>query len=383
MKITLTLFLLAITTLVYCQEVDTLTFYSEAFQEERTVYVYKPEFNKYRSEWVKLPVIYLLDGQHEWFINPILSDIRYLQYAHEIPQALVVVIPHKDRNKECIFSDLETEIPLDKFITQELDQELVKYNPNEFKIIMGHSFSASFSLYSFYNHPKYYTHVIAHTPLNQMDLLVERLQDNEAIQKHRISISIGGIAPGKDAFHRKNYNRLKDQYPQLFSEFNLFEANFSTHNAVPISSTPTLLTQVFESFKSRYNHIALVDENYKLTESPEFSEQEASKINEASIIGDSYYTPEIAELNGIASRYWNNDYEDHAAMVYKLGLSYYPNYYDFYLSLYNLTFNQNQSEAKSYLLKAEELLKTVESDWDGKQDLINEIEIEKTNNGWN
>src|SRR5690554_7032517 len=146
--------LFIISSITYGQEIDTISFYSKAFNEERTVYIHKPEFYKYKSESVKLPVIYLLDGQHEWFVNPLLSDIQYLQYTKEIPQAIVVVIPLNQRNIECGIVDLHTELPLDAFITKELDPVLQKYHPNDFKLIIGHSFTASFALYSYYRNPE-------------------------------------------------------------------------------------------------------------------------------------------------------------------------------------------------------------------------------------
>lgn len=303
--------------IAYGQEIDTLSFYSKAFKEERTVYIHKPEFYKYKSDSVKLPVIYLLDGQHEWFVNPLLSDIQYLQYTHEIPNAIVVVIPHKNRNKECGIVDLETELPLDAFITKGFDKELLNYNPSDIKIIIGHSFSASFSLCSYYNHPDNYTSVIANTPLDEMELLINSFQENNKINKGKISISIGGIANNKDYYHRKKYNQLKEKYPDFFNEISVFEADYSAHNAVPIVSTPTLTTRIFESFSDRYSDIANVYDEYKLVYTPETPEKEVGKVILASKIGNSFYPPEIAELNGIASRYWNNEFDVLATEIYK------------------------------------------------------------------
>src|SRR5690606_33248860 len=123
---------------------------------------------KYRSEEVKLPVIYILDGQHQWFVNPLLSNIRYLQYTHQIPQAIVVTIPLLNRNKECGIKNInDKELPLHQFITQEIDEKIQSYYPNDFKIIIGHSFSASFALYSYLKKPVYYSGVIANTPLDR------------------------------------------------------------------------------------------------------------------------------------------------------------------------------------------------------------------------
>jgi len=376
------LILFVFSSITYGQEIDTLSFYSEAFKEERTVYIHKPEFYKYKSDSVKLPVIYLLDGQHEWFINPLLSDIEYLQYTHEVPNAIVVVVPHKNRNKECGIIDLKTELPLDAFITKELDKELFKYSPSDIKIIIGHSFSASFSLYSYYNHSDYYTSVIANTPLDELELLINSFQENNKINKGNISISIGGIANNKDYYHRIKYNQLKEKYPDFFNTITVFEADYSTHNAVPIVSTPTLVTRIFESFSDRYSDIAKVNDEYKLVSVPETPEKELGKIILASKMGISFYPPEIAELNGIASRYWNSEFDELAIEVYKLGIKYYPNYYEFYLSLYELTINKDKIESREYLEKAESLLKTVENDWEGKKEIIEEIKVEKTKNGW-
>ena len=381
MKILKFLLLYIISHVTYGQEIDTLSFYSKAFQEERTVYIHKPEIYKYKSDSLKLPVIYILDGQHEWFINPLLSDIEYLQYTHEIPNVIVVVIPHKNRNKECGIIDLKTELPLDVFITTELDRELSNYNPSDYKVIIGHSFSASFSLYSYLKHPDYYSSIIANTPLDELELLINSFQETNNIDKENISISIGGIDSSKDYYHRKKYNDLKEKYPDFFNSIKIFEANYSTHNAVPIVATPTLLTRVFESFSDRYTDIAKVNDEYKLISVPEKNELEIQKIIQSSQMDEYFYPPEIAEINGIASRYWNSEYYDITIDIYKLGTKYYPKYYEFYLSLYELTLKKDDT-SKEYLERAELLLTTIEGNWEGKSEIIEEIQNEKEKNGW-
>ncbi|WP_425075961.1 alpha/beta hydrolase-fold protein [Psychroserpens sp. S379A] len=372
--------LFIISSILYGQEIDTLSFYSKAFEEKRIIYVHKPEFYKYKSDAVKLPVIYLLDGQHKWFAKPVISDIKYLRFTKEIPSAIIVVIPLKDRIKECAITDLKTELPLDKFLTEELDEEIKSYNPSDYKIIIGHSFSASFSLFSFYNHPDYYSSVIANSPYDQMEMLVAGFEQSKEIDKSKISISIGSI--NKDVEHRKKYDKLKMQFPSFFNSINVFEANYSAHNSVPIIAVPTLLTRVFENYRSRYFEIAEVDLKYKLIKKPGSITDELNKIEMASKIQKYNYPPEISDINGIASRYWNNDLEGYAAKVYKLGVKYYPNYYEFYLSLYELALNKDEKLSREYLDKAEILLKTVENNWEGKSEIIEEIKAEKIKNGW-
>lgn len=379
MKILISLILFIIPSLTYGQEIDTLSFYSEVFKEERTVYIHKPEFYKYKSDSVKFPIIYLLDGQHKCFVKPIISDIEYLRFTKEIPSSIIVVIPLLDRAKECAFVDLKTELPLNQFITEELDEEIKKYNPSDYRILIGHSFSASFSLYSFYNHPDYYTAIIANSPYDKMEMLIEGFEQFKKEYQSRISISIG--ARHKDVAHRKEYERLRVQHPFFFNSIETFEADYSAHNAVPITAVPTLLTKIFEGYRSRYFKIAQVDMDYKLLYQPNSITEELNKIKVASKIGKYYYPPEISDINGIASRYWNNDLEEYAAKVYELGIKYYPTYYEFYLSLYKLTLNTEKASSMKYLEKAELLLKTVDENWEGKNEIIKEITKEKIKNG--
>jgi hypothetical protein len=106
------------------------------------------------------------------------------------------------------------------------------------------------------------------------------------------------------------------------------------------------------------------------------------KVILASKIGTILYPPEIAEINGIASKYWNSDYNDITIEIYKLGIEYYPNYYEFYLSLYELTISKDKVKAKEYLEKAEYLLKNIESNWKEKSEILEDIKTEKLKNGW-
>lgn len=372
-----------ISKLLYGQKIDTLTFFSSAFQQERNVYIHTPEFYKYKSEDVNLPVFYLLDGQHEWFVNPIVSTIKYLQYTHQIPQALVVVIPLKDRNIECSFNSLEGETtPLHKFITEEVEKQILPYNPNDFKLMIGHSFSASFSMYSFYKNPNYYSAVLANTPLDRFEELIKAFEQNKKIDLSSISISIGGIAKGKDYYHRSVFDKLKSKYHSFFESIHIFEANYSAHNAVPIVSTPYLLTKIFENFSSRYSKIAEVNDEYKLINNPTSIEDELAKINVASTLGKYSYGPELAELNGIASRYLASDLKKYGLAVYELGIKYYPKNYEFYLALYELYLPNDKAKAKFHLNTAAELLQSIEMDLPDQKEMLDEINAEKKKYGW-
>ncbi len=376
-------FFLTIThAIIFGQTTDTLTFYSKAFQKERTVYIKTPEFYKYQSETVKLPVIYVLDGQHDWFVNPLLSTIRYLQYTHEIPQALIVIIPLENRIKECGIVNLQGDVlPLHQFITEEINEQIESYNLNEYRMIIGHSFSASFALYSYLKSPKFYSAVFANTPLDHFEKLIAELQKNE-VNRNKIYISVGGRASDKDYYHRNEFDKLKLKFPSFFNEINIYEANSSAHNAVPIVALPYFLSKEFEPFCSRYSHIAKVDNDYKLVENPQSISEELEKIDVNSLVGNYFYQPEIADLNGLASRYLNSGFNEYGTEIYKIGIKYYPRFFGFHYSLYELLLETNLEKAKWHLKQTEELLRTLETDLAEAKEILQMIEIEKKKNGW-
>ncbi|GAB4454207.1 MAG: hypothetical protein Fur0028_09680 [Bacteroidales bacterium] len=384
MKEQLTIILaLFISISVYGQKTDTITFFSQTLQQERTVYIITPEFYKYQSDSVKLPVIYILDGQHEWFVNPLLTTVKYLQYTHEIPQALLVVIPHNDRNSECTIESIQGEVlPLHNFITEDIETQLMAYNPNKFRVIIGHSFSASFALYSYLKSKEFYSSVIANTPLDHFEELVKEFEISKNTDYRKISISIGGIDMDKDYYHRQEFDKLKVKYSSFFDSINIFLADKSAHNAVPIVSTPFFLTNIFADFSSRYSEIAKVNAEYKLIEIPKSVKAELAKIEQASLIGHSKYCPEIPEINGIASRYLSSGLNQYGISIYEMGLEYFPKYYEFHLVLYELYLPTDKIKAKHHLNTAKKLIVKMENDLPEQQEILNEIDNEHKKNGW-
>jgi len=369
--------------LVFGQSIDTLIIHSTALDEQRPVYVHKPSFNKYLSDDVKVPVIYVLDGQHEWFVNPVLNNITYLRYTHEIPHALVVVIPHNNRYAECAIDSLDgPALPLHTFITEEIEAALTPYHPSSYRMIIGHSFTASFSLYSQLRSNGFYSAVLAHSPLNKFEELTQALERNPNIDLSSIAVSIGSPDSDKDKYHREFYDGVKTRYPSFFESILTYEANESSHNSVPIVANPYFMEKFFYPFSRRFADIAMVDLEYKLAEKPGTVEEEMKKIEEASKIGSTYYPAEIDEINGLASRYWNSDFEDHTIAVYKDGLKHYPNHYDFHLQLYVLYSEKNPEKAKVHLKKSYELAEAFEQSQPDYEELLVELKAELQTNGW-
>ena len=356
------------------QKTDTLRFYSEAFSSDREVYVITPEFYKYQSDELELPLVYILDAQHDWFFEPMKSDVRYLQYTHEIPQVIIVGIPHKDRYKECPIERLDGEpLPLHTFITEELEEELKSYHPSSYRVLIGHSFSASFSLYSFIQSPDFYAAVIANSPGDQIEEIGDYFEQHTELDLSRIYWSVGGAAKAKDYFQRKELQAAKEKHPATFEAMNLMEADAATHNSVPRVTVPSFLSQLFEPFSSRYDEVAPVDLNYQLVNEPESIEIEIEKVKKRSSLGSSYYPPELPEINGVASRYQNSGYNDHAKALYHWGVELFPKSFDFYLQLADLSYEDDPEQCKNYLDRVLEPLATVDSDLEDRSDLEAEI----------
>lgn len=356
MKPLLLLLSLFFSLVAFAQKTDTITFFSSAFNQQRTVYVHTPELYKYQSDAVKLPVIYILDGQHDWFVNPTLSSIQYLQYTHEIPRAIIVIIPLKNRNKECGLVSLnQPEAPLHKFITQEIGEKIKSYNPGNYRVLIGHSFSASFAMYSYLRSPGFYSAIIANSPLNQLENLVKAFQQDKSIDKSRLYLSYGSVT--KDPYHRAAYEDVKIKYPEFFSQAHTFMANFSGHTAMPIASVPVLLNEAFNDFAERYTGIAKVDKMYKLVERPGPVASVLDQIEKSSTLSGYPYPPEIPDINGIASRYLESGYTDYGIGIYEMALKYYPDYYDFHYQLGKLYAPTNKPKANLHLEKALVLLK--------------------------
>lgn len=357
---------------------DTLKFESIAFNQSREVWVHLPPDYIYQSKEVRLPVIYLLDGQHDWFIEPVLGSIKALNSNYEIPSAIVVIIPLVDRNQECSFNGIKgTKTKLQRMIIEELEPMLKKYNPGTFRMIIGHSFSASFSLYSFLESPGFFQALIAHSPMDELDTLIFTLNQLNPNNAKFIGLSVGGAENDKDGYHHKRYQKVKAKYPALFKKICLFEADGVAHNAVPTVTNAYLMARIFHPFSRRFNHIATVNENYEMINKPLSPEKEWTNIEKASLIGNIEYPPEISELNGIASRFSQSNYVEHAKLVYLKGINFYPNYYGWYASLYELSKEKSKEEADMYIKKAKELILTYEKGSNDFQDLISAVESEE------
>lgn len=361
----------------FAQEGTYHSLFSDFFRGNKDIEVILPSNWNYASENVRWPVIYVMDGQHEFSANPIKNDIKSLQMVKEIPEAIIVLVHHEDRVEDCALPKDNSILPLHSFIVEELDPFIQKtYRSNECRVFIGHSFTASFGLRSAYWSPDFYDALLLHSPLNQIEKSTSLLLESEEVDFSKFYISVGGSAGSKDKYHLAAHEENREKYPKFYEQIHYAQIEIASHNALPAIQTAAFLTEFFFDFSTRSDQIAEVDMNYQLVRSPESIELEMEKIRKASLFGEDSLTMTISELNGIASRYLAGEHLNHAAAVYEYGRSLYDNYYEFYLYLAEIKAERGKkSEALDLLKEARRLCDLHESGSEAHEYIIAEIEI--------
>jgi enterochelin esterase-like enzyme len=344
--------------LLWAKRSDTLRFRSAAFGTEREVVVHLPEFHRLASDQVRMPVFILLDGQHEWFIDPLLNDIRFLQYTHQVPQAIVVTVPHVDRVVESAPDSItQPTMPLLELLTKELPPLLRPYDPGDVTVLVGHSFTASFALYAYLAAPDAFDAVIALSPLHLVErslpLVADRLQ---RVKDERVLVSVGGSERNKDgghhpdlvaAMHSAQVERTNTRL--LFREF-----PSAGHTSLPIIAFPDLLATLFTPYALR-DSLAAVDGNYKVVRPPPSPAQLVQQLEDSWAFLDGTLPWDLAEANGLLSRLEASGYMDHVELLLRRIITLYPNDYYFHVWLGQVLLERDPVAARASLLKAREV----------------------------
>lgn len=355
MKYLLSLFVYSLSVAV--PAADTLRFHSNAFGAERYVVVHTPTFFPAASEQVRMPVFILLDGQHEWFVQPLLSDIHFLQYTHEVPQAITVVVPHGDRVKESAErGDEQDVLPLLRMLTEELPPLLTRYHPGDYTVLIGHSFTASFALYAKLRAPEAFDAVIALSPLHRVEhYLPELAKQLVARPNDDLLVAVGGSDGSKDGGH----------YEPLIAAWNLLPCDrkraqmrlypSAGHTSLPIIAFPELLSNLFMDFALR-DSLAPVDDEYQLRSAPGTPSELMARVQAGLRFRGTELPWEIAEINGLASRVEASGYSDHARAIYQRGVELYPGDASMNWFLGELMLSIDRAVASHHLRKALELI---------------------------
>ncbi len=334
---------------------DTLRFQSTAFGTERMVIVHTPTYFKAASPAVAMPVLIVLDGQHEWFVEPVVNDIRYLQYTHEVPQALVVVVPHADRVKEAAGVDQQAMLTL---LTEELPRLLEPYHPGDYRVLVGHSFTASFALEAKVLDPDAFDAVIALSPLNRVERTLPALAE---LLNHRpdddVLLAVGGTERTKDGGHHASLMAVWNALPAAMGSMSIREFPSAGHTSLPIIAFPELLSTLFMAFSLR-DSLAPVNDEYQLCGPPPSPVELMAQVDRSLIFRGKRLPWEVPEINGLASRLWTGGMTDHVLAIYRRGAELYPDEYSMQWSLGEVLLERDRPAGEAALRKALQLLDT-------------------------
>lgn len=356
---------------------DTLRFHSAAFGAERQVIVQLPEFHRYASAEVRMPVIIVLDGQHDWFIEPVLNDFRFLQYTHEVPQAIVVTVPLVDRVQECAQDGADAPpMPLLRMLTDELPPLLARYHPGGLSVLVGHSFSASFALHAYLRAPGAFDAVIALSPLHRVEETLPAVVDRLVNEPNeRVSIAVGGAAPSKDGGHHQRLSAAvgsaRIERAQGRCTYEQYPA--AGHTSLPVIAFPEQLATLFLPFSSRDSLVPVNDE-YQVIGKPPVAEELLRRIDRSTHFLGDVLAWEVAEINGLLSRLANSGYTDQVAALSRRAIALYPELYMFHAWLGEALLESDRPAAQAALQRALVLLETHERGTADYHEMKDEIE---------
>ncbi len=358
------------------QRTDTLRFHSEAFGGERSITVRLPEFHRYAGPEVRMPVIVLLDGQHDWFIEPLVNDIHFLQYTHVVPQAIIVTVPLMDRVSECAPDSLDQPaMPLLRMLTDELPAFLAPYHTSGYTVLVGHSLSASFALYALLQAPEAFDAVIALSPAHLVAKSLPRAKALvDADPNKRLYVAVGGKERIQDGGHHAILTPVFDAMDLKGKGERLLYREYASagHTSVPIIAFPELITTLFSPYALR-DSLAPVNNDYELLAPPPAPAELLRQLDASlGFLGDTLPW-DVAEINGMASRLENSGYNEQAIAVYQRGAQLYPKLFDFHASLGVLLLADDRPAGLAALRRSLELLESEEAQMPERAEVEAEI----------
>lgn len=163
--------------------VDTIQVRSSILAENRSIVIYAP---KKLSKSEKVRFIYLLDGESAGYRYQNLS----MQCKDSISDLIAVGIINTDRRRDLLYA-LGADKFLD-FITTELIPFIEKDFSTKSRILFGHSFAGSFTLYTLIKKPGTFDRYIVSSPIPIVDLINKESYSNiDCVGKIKLFLGFG------------------------------------------------------------------------------------------------------------------------------------------------------------------------------------------------
>lgn len=253
---------------------------SKVLNEERVLFIHVPP--EYDQSQEKLPVLYVLDGEGNFFFST--AIVNFLSRTQAISRMIVIGIPNTNRMRDFTPShvaETATSGGADnflKFLQEELFPHVEKnYRTQPFRILCGHSLCGMFSLYTLVTKPELFNAYIVISPYLMWDdeLVIKRAEsglDKRLTMNKFLYITIGD-EPNYTSSLAKFTNLLKS----LDSE--KLDTNLSSDKNLSVVTPPRFATPLewkfvemkTEShgsipFKSVYNGLEFIYAGWRLSD---------------------------------------------------------------------------------------------------------------------
>lgn len=134
---------------------------SESMRETRSYQVHLPA--EYGNDDARYPVLIVLDGEEQF--QHVSATVDFLAAAGKIPATIVIGIPNTDRVRDMDSTAAPGSSAFLSFISGELVPKIDRdYRTYPYRILVGHSDAALFTLYSMINAPEIFRGYIAIAP---------------------------------------------------------------------------------------------------------------------------------------------------------------------------------------------------------------------------
>lgn len=304
----------------------TITINSKVLNEQRNIFIYTPV--GYDQSEDKYPVIYVLDGQGNFFFS--VGVANFLARSQRMPRSIIVGIPNTDRTRDFTPVHAEewaTSGGADNFLAF-MEKELIpyiedNYRTHTYKTLFGHSLCGMFSIYTLFEKPDMFNSFIAVSPYLQFDNQVV-LDKVETILSERTDFK-------KDLFvtigDEPDYTASLERMQKLFSEktknlrWKLSERKTENHTSI-------LLKSFYDGLEFIYSDWTVKDESIE-------SGFDAVKKHYLSLSNKYGYDvkPNEFAINAIGYRYLGNDDYENATEAFEYNVKLNPNSANVYDSL--------------------------------------------------
>lgn len=225
--------LLLLTYNCYSQErlfkIDTIQIQSKVLNENRSIIIYKSDPV---SNSDSVTFIYLTDGEYAAYRLQQLEE----KFRDSISDVIAVGVINTDRRRDLLYVNGADQF-LD-FITRELKPFIEKDYVVRKRILFGHSFGGSFTIYAIINQPDAFDEYIASSPTPIMDYVsAERYVISDAACRNKIAfyLSYGSKDMGQVIKWAQKLNHaLADQsFKHIEYHFKVFEGKNHNNSDIP------------------------------------------------------------------------------------------------------------------------------------------------------